>query len=250
MYVVSRIGEMLSKKIFRQYFDFLKLSIRRAFSSRQEAPSETRQFHEKKNAGFGLLDTALALAVTGFLMVAVLKGQELIESARLRGLLSQVDQFRTAVQLFTERYDAIPGDFSAAKTVIDSSLDNGSQNGTFESLNDAKRFWAHLTKSGIIHVNMNDGFPTSKIGGVFKVSSQVDEHPGIWLVLASTAEGNGGAATPAQAASIDTKGDDGNPATGSIQSIKGNGDTGECVTEGQYNITNTKKACVLLFKIF
>ena len=46
--------------------------------------------------GFTLIELAIVLVVIGLLLGGILKGQELIESARARNLISQMDSIRAA----------------------------------------------------------------------------------------------------------------------------------------------------------
>jgi Prokaryotic N-terminal methylation motif len=50
---------------------------------------ETAVLHRSK--GFTLLESAIVVVTLGFLMVGVLKGQELIQSARVHALIAQHD---------------------------------------------------------------------------------------------------------------------------------------------------------------
>src|SRR6185436_15655170 len=65
----------------------------------------------------------------GLIVGGSLKGQELIDSARQKNLMTQVDQIRAGVTTFVDRYKAYPGDFARASTVINSNLSNGGENG-------------------------------------------------------------------------------------------------------------------------
>ena len=52
------------------------------------------------------------LVIIGLLLGGVLKGQELITSARVRNLISQQDGVKAAYFGFLDRYRALPGDYS------------------------------------------------------------------------------------------------------------------------------------------
>src|SRR5690606_22964586 len=79
--------------------------------------------------GFTLTEMALVLVIVGLLIGGVLKGQELIESARIRAAASQLDQVRAATTAFQDKYQSLPGDFAAATTRIAASLTDGNGNG-------------------------------------------------------------------------------------------------------------------------
>lgn len=179
-----------------------------------------------ENAGFGLLDTAISLAIAGVLAVGVLKGSHLITKARTISAADQASQLLLILYMNEE---------------LLASLGQG----------EAKDLWEQLLKSGLINSQMKNGYPASKAGGVFDISSAIKDRPGTWLVL--TAEGGKlkGVLTPEQASSIDVKRDTGDPKTGSIQAIDGEEDSGKkCLADEKYNLSENTPACVLLFKIF
>ena len=68
----------------------------------------------KREQGFTLIEIAIVLVIIGLLLGGVLKGQELITSARVRNLISTQDGIKAAYFGFLDRYRALPGDYSAA----------------------------------------------------------------------------------------------------------------------------------------
>ncbi|MDR0968041.1 MAG: type II secretion system GspH family protein, partial [Holosporaceae bacterium] len=138
---------------------------------------------QKKNNGFSLIEVAIAVMVIGLIASFALKGKELIRAAKLRSVAEQVNSFRIAIQGFVDKYGALPGDFSDAQTMIDGSLQNGSGSGAISSVDDAKRFWSHLAAADLASLELVNGYPTSKIGGYYTVSSNIQNCPGTWIIL-------------------------------------------------------------------
>ncbi|MDR1236493.1 MAG: prepilin-type N-terminal cleavage/methylation domain-containing protein [Holosporaceae bacterium] len=207
----------------------------------------------RRNRGFSLIEVAIAVVVIGLIAGFALKGKELINSVKLRSVIDQVNTFRIAIQGFTDRYGALPGDFSAAREMISDSLQNGSGNGNISSVEDAKRFWQHLIASNLISMELVNGYPTSKLGGYYSVSSNIADHPGTWIVLCKGTDDNqnfSGILSPEDAYFIDKNSDNGDPKNGEIQAIKASEATGECIADSRYNTKNKNKDCVLLFKIW
>ena len=64
--------------------------------------------------GFSLLELAISLAVLAILAGGVLKGRELLNSARVQATLTDIANLETALSAFQARYSALPGDFIAA----------------------------------------------------------------------------------------------------------------------------------------
>lgn len=175
-----------------------------------------------------------------------------MRSAKLRSVYDQVSSFKVAVQSFSEKYGAMPGDLKDAVDLLQADS-NGRGDGRFESLEDAKRFWNHLHKSGIISNELLDGMPKSKVGGYFTVSSNVNGRSGVWIVLTLNTNDNvsfNGILTPEDAYFIDRNSDNGNPNSGDIQAIKASNAKGEIAVGDKYNLKNKSEDCVMLFKIW
>lgn len=65
--------------------------------------------------GLTLVEIAVVLVVVGLIIGGVLRGQELLESARVRNLIDQKSSIQTALLGFTNRYKLMPGDLNAAQ---------------------------------------------------------------------------------------------------------------------------------------
>ncbi|HEB81223.1 MAG TPA: prepilin-type N-terminal cleavage/methylation domain-containing protein, partial [Gammaproteobacteria bacterium] len=68
----------------------------------------------KRQKGFTLIEIAIVLVIIGLLLGGVLKGQELINTARVRALNNSVDGVTAAWFSFQDRYRAFPGDYTQA----------------------------------------------------------------------------------------------------------------------------------------
>ena len=68
----------------------------------------------RRQNGFTLIEIAIVLVIIGLLLGGVLKGQELITSARVRNLIAQQDGVKAAFFGFQDRFRALPGDYPAA----------------------------------------------------------------------------------------------------------------------------------------
>jgi hypothetical protein len=90
----------------------------------------------------------------------VLKGQELITSARVRNLITQQDGIKAAYFGFLDRFRALPGDYDQAFANIANvsaagcNSGNGNGNGRIETggaSNENVLVWEHLSKAGFIN---------------------------------------------------------------------------------------------------
>jgi len=109
----------------------------------------------KTQTGFTLIEIAIVLVIIGLLLGGVLKGQELITSARVRNLISNQDGVKAAYFGFLDRYRALPGDYGAAIANIPNcaACQNGDNNGqilVFGAILESISAWEHLSKAGFI----------------------------------------------------------------------------------------------------
>ncbi len=66
--------------------------------------------------GFTLVELAIVMTIIGLLIGGVLKGQEMIQNARVTSTIAQVKSFQAAMETFRDRFDQIPGDMVTART--------------------------------------------------------------------------------------------------------------------------------------
>ena len=107
----------------------------------------------RRESGFTLIEIAIVLVIIGLLLGGVLKGQELIQSARVRNLISHQDGVKAAYFGFLDRYRALPGDYTTANATANipgcGSCFGGDANGQITG-SEAIHAWEHLSKAGFI----------------------------------------------------------------------------------------------------
>lgn len=79
--------------------------------------------------GFTLIEMSIVLVIIGLIVGGILKGQEVIESARQKNAMAMYDQIKAGQNTFVDRYKALPGDFDEATTKISAQVENGDHNG-------------------------------------------------------------------------------------------------------------------------
>ena len=113
-----------------------------------------------KQRGFTLIEIAIVLVIIGLLLGGVLKGQELITSARVRNLISQQDGVKAAYFGFLDRFRALPGDYPQAVANITGATVFGNGNGQIENAatpvggsvaTEDVAVWEHLSRAGFIN---------------------------------------------------------------------------------------------------
>ena len=200
----------------------------------------------RKQLGFTLIEIAIVLVIIGLLLGGVLKGQELITSARVRNLISQQDGVKAAYFGFLDRFRALPGDYGLATINIANTTSNGNANGQIELAAaacaapcQAEEYivvWEHLSRAGFIN-----GSYTYAVAPESPASVPANPYVRYIQVVYDNVYGIG-AGPPAQAvrhniktgnqipsdilAEIDRKVDDGNPIGGVFQFSTYNGGAG------------------------
>ena len=71
----------------------------------------------RKERGFTLVEIAIVLVIIGLLLGGILRGQELIQNARVRNIIDQQNGIKAAFFGFQDRFRMIPGDLTAAQIV-------------------------------------------------------------------------------------------------------------------------------------
>jgi len=112
-----------------------------------------------KENGFTLIEITIVLVIIALLLGSVIKGQELIASARVRNLISQQDGIKAAYFGFLDRFRALPGDYVLASANIANvaGTANGNGNGQIRSIaggdaiDEHIAVWDHLSKAGFIN---------------------------------------------------------------------------------------------------
>jgi len=117
--------------------------------------------------GFTLLEMAVVLLIITALIGGVIVGKSLIKNARLQTVLTDVDNYTSAVVNFKQAYQSLPGDFADATTSwgTDSNgcTNGGGVTGTCNGNGDGKLlnsqgasqvgetflFWQHLNKANM-----------------------------------------------------------------------------------------------------
>lgn len=114
----------------------------------------------RRQDGFTLIEIAIVLVIIGLLLGGVLKGQELITSARVRNIISTQDGIKAAYFGFQDRYRALPGDYPAAQATANIPNVGATLGGNGDGLivatataNEPTLAWMHLSHAGFLSGN-------------------------------------------------------------------------------------------------
>jgi prepilin-type N-terminal cleavage/methylation domain-containing protein len=219
----------------------------------------------RRHSGFTLIEIAMVLVIIGLLIGGVLSGQQLIQGARVRSLISQQDGIKAAFFGFQDRYRALPGDYSAANANIvcaPSACINGNGNGQIEAggtgaIHEEILAWNHLTAAGFINGNFTmasssvtspapGNTPVNPYGAYMQVA-----YDGLWGFSSNELGPNKvfkhsiktGNQIPVEIiAEVDRKIDDGRPYSGAFQfsTFSGNGNRPDYAGTNDDSCTSTE----------
>jgi prepilin-type N-terminal cleavage/methylation domain-containing protein len=173
------------------------------------------KFRVGNKQGFTLVELALVLVIVGLLITGVLKGEALIENARMKRLVSEKDAVAAAYFTFFDRYGQYPGDESLTNAPP-TDTSNGNNNGQIAGA-EVLGLFQDLQKAQILNGNYATNLPSNVYGGTIQI---------IWNAAqgANVVQLN---AIPALVAEqIDLKYDDGVYNTGTLRASGAYGGTG------------------------
>ncbi len=98
--------------------------------------------------GVTLVEIAIVLVIIGLLLGGILKGQELINNAKVRSIADRQNSLKAAWFAFLDRFQALPGDFVYAAQYIPGAGD-GQGDGNIDEQESAMVF-QHLTGAGYL----------------------------------------------------------------------------------------------------
>lgn len=122
-------------------------------------------------SGFTLIELAIVLTILGLLTTGILAGRTMVRQAQLRGVMSEIERYKTASLTFLNQFNSIPGDMQTAFTywgrdcvnsgdaVTDAQRCNGNGNRVFDpdttgtplgTESESFRYWQHLVLAELI----------------------------------------------------------------------------------------------------
>lgn len=212
---------------------------------------------------FTLIELAVVIVIIATIAGGIVIGSSLIQASKVRAVIAEQQQLKTAIDVFKTQYDCLPGDCPNASSFFSGAL-NGNGDNELSGLEDF-RIYYQLMKAELITGNytnanattglLNPEIPyTTSPGSRYSAkagwhslttgttpnyyglgSNTVYQRRGNALIFGgldagSTLAWSNGILTVSDAISIDTKMDDGLPSSGNIFAIR------------PYNITNANRS--------
>ncbi|MFP5409770.1 MAG: type II secretion system protein [Gammaproteobacteria bacterium] len=181
----------------------------------------------RRQSGFTLIEIAIVLVIIGLLLGGILKGQELINSARVKNLAADFRNIPLFIYGYQDKFRVLPGDDANAvahvgtATVTPGAGDgDGVIDGNWNSTtvtDESFLFWQHVRLAGLAPgpttTGATDYLPRNAVGGTVGIQSTAPftgMTGGTYYVCSTTILGK-------FAKQLDIQLDDGNTATGAMR---------------------------------
>ena len=191
---------------------------------------------KSQQSGFTLVEIAIVLVIIGLLLGGILKGQELINSAKVKNLAQDFKTVPLFIYGYQDRFKALPGDDKNAITNLGSAnaaLANGTGDGVINgawnataAATESVQFWLAVRMAnfapGSTDFSTTASLPKNVDGGPIGITSNTTTGatPNAPVAnMTGTYAFCSGSLLGKYAKQLDTTLDDGNTATGSVRVI-------------------------------
>lgn len=189
-----------------------------------------------RQAGFTLVEIAIVLVIIGLLLGGVLKGQELINSAKVKNFATDFRNIPLFIYGYQDKFKALPGDDAQVTNHLSGATlattpagkqGNGTLDGVWDTTtatDETALFWQHVRMANLAAgpTSTSDAsyYPTNAEGGRIGIEAGSAASPfitglqGTFVICSRGILGK-------FAKQLDTTIDDGNTATGSMRAVPG-----------------------------
>lgn len=125
----------------------------------------------RDQAGFTLVEIAIVMVIIGLLIGGVLKGQAMIDNAKVKRVVKQADEMRASVMTFYDKFGVYPGDENLAAVPPGGGDASGDGNGLLGGT-EIYELFRDLSLAGLISGTYNgtSDRPRHTFGGTLDVA--------------------------------------------------------------------------------
>ena len=219
---------------------------------------------KRNQSGFTLIEIAIVLVIIGLLLGGVLKGQELINSAKVKNLAADFKNIPVFIYGYQDKFRALPGDDGAAASHVagatpastGGTLNNGVLEGAWDTTtttDETQKFWEHVRLAGLsTGPTTGDMLPTNSVNGVIGITNSGTNNPdplpaateikGSYIICSASILGK-------YAKQLDIQMDDGAPTAGSMRAYNSTAPrpttlSGPTLTAGALNDADSYTICM------
>lgn len=232
---------------------------------------------KRNQSGFTLIEIAIVLVIIGLLLGGVLKGQEMINSARVKNLATDFKNIPVFIYGYQDKFKALPGDDANATSHLGATIcvapcqNSASSNGVIGGASatdtwtsttvtdETQQFWIHARLAGLAPGPTSgpvgtDYRPTNSADGRIGIQSNIQAGPGAFTTIIQNAAGGASLMTGTYiicstnilgkfVKQLDTTMDDGNTDTGSMRVADPNA-AGKSMTTANIDDGTSYTACM------
>ncbi len=232
---------------------------------------------KNKKKAFTIIETLIVLLLASILIAGVFFAKKMIRENNVKALVMQIKKYDAAVNAFTQKYHALPGDIreTAAYGITTENTDGNGDNiitdrsrSHISANYEISNFWMHLSKSKMLDeeydgnqdedATLGKTFPNSKLGekvGIvaFGFENKTFYQVGFEFSNVDRIYTKNRTLKTDEAFLFDKKIDDGKPKKGRV--VVAGGDyinileNPECVHFDEYNQKNVSPVCQLRIEI-
>lgn len=241
--------------------------------------TQTTMKSRQSEGGFTLVELAIVMIIIGLLIGGILKGQELIQNARVSSSVTQVKAVEAAVNTFQDKYAALPGDITNVATRLpnctggcnnsgdgDSTIEWAAGNlgatmNTTPSATNEPQVFTHLGAANLLSGNVQPtaglsvttslpnlnlggslrlGYVSAAVTGMISATAPVNGH---YIGIGSSAALDASILSSVDMANIDRKLDDGLPNVGSVYAVGAAGCASGTANTATYSEASVLKTC-------
>lgn len=207
----------------------------------------------RKQSGFTLIEIAIVLVIIGLLLGGILKGQELINSAKVKSLAQDFRTVPVFIYGYQDKFRSLPGDDAQAQSHVSGATNNGNGNGVINgnwdsttATDESCTFWQHVRLAGLapgattVDCATNSAYvPRNSEGGRIGIQGApnvpITGLRGTYVMCSAGILGK-------FVLQLDTTLDDGSTSTGSMMAMSGTGPSS--VTNAQVNEASPYTVCM------